>query len=83
MKVFPLVILVILHSHCFTFAIGVNKRYRERVLFGIKASIITETQGPIYSRSSDRSPEVDDLKTPFKEFRNISRREMSVDPSDG
>ena len=83
MKVLPLVILAKLDSHYFTFAVRINKSYWEYVLFNINASKITERQRPIYGRISDRSPQVDNLEAPFKQFWSVRGGEMSVDSSDG
>lgn len=82
-KVLPLVILAKLDSHYFAFAVRINESYWEHVLFNINASIITEGQRPVYGRMSYRSPEVDNLEAPFKQFWSVGGGEMSVDSSDG
>ena len=67
-KVLPLVILIVLDPHRFTFALRENKSYLECIVFGIDASVIAERQRPIYSRIGNGPPQVDDLEAALKEF---------------
>ena len=81
-KIFPLVFLIVLDSKRFTFTVRKNKLHRDYLTFEVNAPKIAERQWPIDSRSSNRSPEVDYLKTTFKKFRNVGGRKMSMDPCD-
>jgi len=80
LKIFPLVVLTVLDSKCFTFTVRENKLHQDHLVFEVNAPIVAKCQWQIKSRSSSKPPEVNDLEVIFKEFGNFGGRK--IDPGD-
>ena len=80
-QILPLVIWVVLDPERFSLIVRIDKSHWETIALSY-TSVIAQGQRPIDSRVGDRSPEIDDLETTFKELWDIGGWEMSVHTRD-
>jgi hypothetical protein len=79
--IFPLMLWVILHTHCLP-NIGLKVKLNgEKVIFGVNAPIITKRQWFINRWVSDRSPKIDYLETTFEKIVSLLGK-VAPDTSD-